>query len=599
MNKPAPLPGWLMRLLIKPKFEPAPVQGPPRELSAVELADGGTKWALAALKGLISETELAPEGQRNATLYSSCRRLGSLVAAGLILDGPGALTSLEGAARRAGLKEVETKKTAANGYKTGLENPARAPKRTEAGRSGLSRRNSKILHPARQTDGSAALAEPELIAIPETVSEDFIAQVLVSMHGNDIVYDSTRKMAFFWESRWVADRTNRLLDLSRQHCRCFNPRGKVSLGKHSTAAGVMKLVAADQRIAVIPEIFDKDDLLLGCPSGVIELESGLFRPGRREDYITMTAGTDPAENEYCAEFLKWLAWFTKDNNELIAFLKRLIGYLLSGLICEHIFIIVYGPGGGGKSTLLDIIRALLGDYADVGNLELFFESEKSSERNYALADANGKRVITAFETKMGQTLDTAKVKSLTGEETIRARQIYEKSFQLRRKFTPILGTNHLPRIKAMDSGIERRLILIPADNQLSKDKIDVGLKDRLLTELPGIMRWAINGFLEYRREGLNPPLIVQSRTREYIYNEDMLSQWLDTDCTIGPDYKAGTTTLRESWNAFQANQGITEEYLTRAKGFAAMMTAKGFRIKHEKKGNVFEGLTLTLKDEGF
>ena len=613
-TKPAPLPGWIIELLQKPKQESPPPQGPPREMSAVELANGGSPWGLKAYEELRVEMDSTPPGTSNDTWNRISFRLGQLVAGGQLTESTAEL--LKHSPRLSRKSQDEINKTFLSGFEKGKQfpdypqerphmapsarqskgnsadhDPPLASQKTPPAGSGA-RRNLKLVG-GTGTDGPAPKPEPEFV--PDNVSEDWIAQAVVGYCGKDILFDAVRKTPFFWDGhRWKADRTNRLLDISRQFCRRFNPSGKASLGKHSTAAGVVKLVAADQQVAVVPEIFDKDDLLLGCPGGVIELASGIFRPGRREDHITMSAGTDPASGEDCPLWTAFIGQCTKMDQAYYSFLKRLVGYLLTGLTTLHLFIIIFGPGGGGKSTFLDTIRAMMGTYAKPVDLALFMEGSES-ERRYALASVFLKRLITAAETKPGQSINTAFIKNITGDRELEARQIYGAPFDFQRKFTPILATNHRPKIPVVDSGLTRRLILLPFNNIPTEADEDLG--DKLLTELPGILRWSINGYLEFKVKGLMPPEIVKASTKKYLWDEDTLQQWLDEACIIGSLEFEGVTTLRQSWNDFQKCQGVDPEKVTKAKGFSALMASRGFMSEHKKTGNFFTGLRLrTLAD---
>jgi putative DNA primase/helicase len=491
---------WEAALPKTVEHQSPPPRAPSRGMNNIDSANGGTPYGLKALEARIAEVENAPIGQRNDIFYQASIRVGQLAAWNDLTNVAAAEASIKAAAARAGLDRDEIIKTFNSGFAWGQQNPGERkpidkrvsgrPLKSDQGRPPEARRKDLRLiggdnSQGTGTDGPA----PEAAFVPETVSEDWIAQAIVGFCGEDIRYDSVRKIAFFWSGhRWEGDRTNRLLDLSRQYCRQYNPHGKASLGRHSTATGVMKLVAADQRVAVVPEIFDQNDLLLGCPGGAVDLTRGLFKPGRREDFITLCSGADPAKNEDCKAWKAFVDQCTKNDEAYSSFLKRLFGYLLTGKVSLHLFIIIFGRGGGGKTTFLDTIRAAMGTYAKTVDLALFMDGSES-ERRYSLAGVSSRRLITASETSPAQAINASFVKNITGEKELEARQIYGAPFNFQRKFTPILATNHRPKIPFVDSGLTRRLILLPFNNIPAE--VDEDLGDKLLTELPGILRWGI------------------------------------------------------------------------------------------------------------
>jgi putative DNA primase/helicase len=237
--------------------------------------------------------------------------------------------------------------------------------------------------------------------------------------------------------------------------------------------------------------FDQNDLLFACANGVIELETGRFRPGRREDLITVQSQIPWIPNASYELWESFLGDLFPDRPEMIRFLRRAIGYSLTGLTCEEVFFILWGNGRNGKGVLLRTIIALMGEYAVTTPFSaLASQPNRCDGPRNDIAALAGRRFVSAQEGKEGCRLDEALIKSLTGGDLITARFLNKEFFTFRPTFKIWLATNHRPEIRGSDIGIWSRPKLIPFTVSFA-GREDRGLKNRLLDpiQLAGVLRW--------------------------------------------------------------------------------------------------------------
>jgi putative DNA primase/helicase len=209
---------------------------------------------------------------------------------------------------------------------------------------------------------------------------------------------------------------------------------------------------------------------------------------------------------------KFLDRVTNHDTELQSFLQRWCGYCCTGFTSEHVFVFAYGTGANGKSTFINTIRGILGDYTTIADMSTFLAS--NSERHPTdLAKLRGARLVVAIETQKGRRWDETKIKALTGGDKITARFMRQDFFDFTPTFKLMISGNHKPRLTSVDEAIKRRLLLVPFTVQIPVAERDKDLADKLKAEWPAILRWMIDGCLEWQRIGLAPPKTVLDATK--------------------------------------------------------------------------------------
>lgn len=212
--------------------------------------------------------------------------------------------------------------------------------------------------------------------------------------------------------------------------------------------------------------------------------------------------------------------------ELVPFIQTAIGYSLTGSVEEQCLFICYGQGQNGKSTFLNAVRSCLGDYAQQAQTSLLISNNKVGNGE-DVASLFGSRFVATIETKDGGSFDDAKVKMLTGGDRIRARNLYENSWEFSPTHKIWFATNHLPKINGADYAMERRLRLLPFDAVISDNEKDLKLWEKLQSEQDGIMAWAIDGLRAWRASGLPIPQIVKDKRKEYCASNDNFGQFIN------------------------------------------------------------------------
>jgi putative DNA primase/helicase len=301
----------------------------------------------------------------------------------------------------------------------------------------------------------------------------------------------------------------------------------LSSQKEARLRSMIGLAKGEASNRIEPADLDRDPMLLGCPNGVIDLRTGVLRDARREDLITKQISVAFDANGQCANWLAFLDWAFQGDKELIEFLQRYIGYVLTGEVSEELMCVFVGDGANGKSTVLMTLLDLMNDYAGKAQSDLLVHAQgKEGAASPDVAALHGKRLIVVSETDDGCVLSEARIKDIVSNEKIAARRLHQDPFEFWPSHKIILATNHRPRVKGTDNGIWRRLAIVGFNSTIADaDKITDYRERVLRPELPGILRWAVEGCLRRAREGMTLPTSVRRATGDYRAEMDTVAQW--------------------------------------------------------------------------
>ena len=211
------------------------------------------------------------------------------------------------------------------------------------------------------------------------------------------------------------------------------------------------------------------------------------------DYVTKSCGATYDQDARCPLWLKFLDRIFDHDASLIGFLRRTFGYTLTGVTHEHALWLLCGGGANGKSVLTATWRALLGDYGTSAAFDTFVVRKGDQGPRNDLAALLGVRFVAASESEEGRRLAEATLKMLTGGDEISARRLYSEFFTFTPTFKLALSGNYRPRIRGTDLGIWRRVRLVPFTVTIPPDEQDPLLAQKLRAELPGILKWAVEG----------------------------------------------------------------------------------------------------------
>ena len=334
--------------------------------------------------------------------------------------------------------------------------------------------------------------------------------------------------------------------------------------------------------------FDRDPYLLNVSNGTMNIRTGAIQPHTRADLITSLASVafDPeADCELWDAFL----WRVVDrDDELYAYLRRFVGYLLVGDTADQSLHFLYGLGANGKSVFCEVLLRLLGDYATVASPDLIMLKRHGGIPN-DVARLRGVRAAVMNETSQGARFDEAKLKDLTGGDKLTARFLHQEFFDFEPTHRIVIRGNHKPAINGTDEAIWRRLRLVPFTVTIPADERDQHLLDKLTVELPGILNWALAGALEWQRDGLKPPAIIANAVRQYREESDTLGRFVAECCEVRKLGQVKSSTLFKRYQEFCEQAG--ERWIP-AKDFPAEMQRRGFEWKRTKAGGMFHGIEL-------
>lgn len=421
----------------------------------------------------------------------------------------------------------------------------------------------------------------------EDGTDDGLAERLVRLHGRDLLYVPRWSRWYVWDGRrYRPDDGNAARGKMRDTVRSFfhdaaeadDPEQQKKLARlalksrsMSRARAALWFAEAHHRVVVRPEELDTDPWALNVQNGTLDLRTGKLREHHRADRFTRLA---PVAYDPTAEAPKWQAFLERvqPNEKMRVFLQRAVGYSLTSSTAEEAMFILHGGGANGKTTFLETVRAALGgDYAVELAVNALTVRKFGDELERLLAPIPGVRLATTIELREGQQLHEQAVKRLTSGEPLRARWLYAESFEFVPTCKVWMGTNHRPTVTGDDDGIWRRLRLVPFEVQIPPEERDGNLREKLREELPGVLRWAVEGCLAWQRDGLAVPESVQDATREYRSSEDVMGGFLAEYCTRGAKMWVSSATLRRGLERWCKELG--EETPT--------MRALGDRLKRE------------------
>ncbi|EOW9529866.1 phage/plasmid primase, P4 family [Bacillus cytotoxicus] len=350
---------------------------------------------------------------------------------------------------------------------------------------------------------------------------------------------------------------------------------------------LMPLVPAER------EDFDRHKYLFNVENGIVDLKTGKLQPHDRNLHLTKITNIEFDENAKCPTWLAFLEQIFLGDKELIDYMQRLIGYSLTGDISEQIMMFLVGGGSNGKSTFINTIKDLVGEYGKQAKADTFIK-KKDTGANNDIARLVGARFVSAIESEEGEKLSESFVKQITGGEPVLARFLRQEYFEFIPEFKVFFTTNHKPVIGGLDEGIWRRVKLIPFNLNLPAHKRDKRLPEKLSLEMPGILNWAIEGCIKWQQEGLKEPKVVAEATGQYKEDMDILAPFLDEVCyTDEPKNEAIRIEAKELYNVYDNWCFKSGERSLGNRSFYRMLETKGFgKTKGSKNRTFLTGITL-------
>ncbi|MGM1412838.1 phage/plasmid primase, P4 family [Bacillus cereus group sp. BceL300] len=341
------------------------------------------------------------------------------------------------------------------------------------------------------------------------------------------------------------------------------------------------------------EEFDKYKYLFNVENGIVDLKTGKLQQHDRELGLTKITNVSFDENAKCPTWLAFLDQIFLGDQDLVEYMQRLIGYSLTGDISEQIMMFLVGGGSNGKSTFINTIKDLLGEYGKQAKSDTFIK-KKDTGANNDIARLVGARFVSAIESEEGEKLSESFVKQITGGEPVLARFLRQEYFEFIPEFKVFFTTNHKPVIGGLDEGIWRRVKLIPFNLNLPSHKRDKRLPEKLSLEMPGILNWAIEGCMKWQQGRLKEPKVVAEATGKYKDDMDILAPFLDEVCYVDErENESITIEAKELYNVYERWCFNSGERALGNRSFYRMLETKGFgKTKGSKNRTFLTGITL-------
>ena len=422
-----------------------------------------------------------------------------------------------------------------------------------------------LIDPLRRTIPSPDLDEA---AEPYPYGDAFNARALVQTHRHEMRYCAPWKTWLAWSgTHWQRDETGQLWRWLRRSIIAFGrdmaqwePAEAKACQAHIMKSlqtprmeGALKAATSWAGISLGPEQFDQERWVLNCANGTLDLRTGTLRPHHPADFLTkclpvaydptalcptweqflhriMGGSQGPDTPDMSVGELEQRRLADAQAQTLIDFQQRFVGYALTGETREQCFCILHGTGANGKSTYLETLRALLGDYALATPSASLLAKDRTDAIPNDIARLRGARLVTAVEMGEGKKLNEELVKRLTGQDAITARFLRAEFFDFTPEFKLLVACNHLPTIGEHDYALWRRIHCIPFAVTIPEAEQDQGLAPKLREELPGILAWAVRGCLTWQQTGLEPPDVVRRATAAYRSDMDALGRFLEECC---------------------------------------------------------------------
>ena len=439
--------------------------------------------------------------------------------------------------------------------------------------------------------------------LPDTLTEASAARRFTEQYAERLRHDFSRSRWVVWSKHyWRPDNNGQVVRLALDAVRLWQQQAVIDISDVNRRAAVLQWAMGFERRAKLESLlglarnfepladagdrWDMDPWLLGCPNGVVDLRTGELRDGRPEDRITMQTGVpfDPAAT--CPRWELFMREIFGGDEDLVDYEWRALGYSLTGVTSEQVLFLEHGAGANGKGTKANVVRSVLGDYAD--NLQfatLEFQQRGGGIPN-DLAALAGKRYVTAAETNDGTRLNEARVKALTGGDPITARFLHAEFFTFKPAAKFWLQFNHRPVVRDDSYGFWRRIRMVPFTQSFP---VDGSLEPTLLAEGPGVLAWMVRGCLEWQARGLGAPGVVCEATETYRSDSDILSQFVEEALELDEASEVGAADLFRHYQEWAKRTGFAERQQLSPQAFGRR-AAERFRRVKTREGWVYRGI---------
>ncbi len=559
------------------------------------------QYALAALEGEAEKVRLAPDGTKHDRVRDSAMAVAGFVRSGAISE-----REIEERLYAAIVDRAEDTHSALQTIRDGIRYGEAKPREIPPPRGAA----FQALPPEIQQDD-------DLLTLLQTApfTDAGNGECFARVYANRFRFERNRRMWLEWDGvRWVFDaqdavyraaialvrmRQAAFLDIEDNDKRVKALTFGIRSENGKPVREMLNFAQHQETMSTTIDQYDRRHWLAGIPSGTLDLSRQQVREANQGDYITKQLGTDYDPEARCPLWLKFLDEVFPNDPELVRFIQRAIAYSLTGDTREQKLFVCHGKGRNGKSVLLNIVRKMMGDYAEHTPFDTFDASQRSNNSN-DLAALKGMRLVTASENDEDRRLAQARVKAMTGQDPITCRFLNKEFFTYIPTYKIWLAVNYKPSVPNGGDAIWERVKMIPftqhfkyttdADYDPIKHRPrDDTLEAKLMGELPGILNWALEGLRDWQQHGLGSAASIDQATQAYRDETDLIGQWLHECTEANPDERLPAAEAFASYQQWCQSYGYHKPTNT---GFKRSLEDKGFVQKRHGRGNVWIGLRL-------
>lgn len=432
------------------------------------------------------------------------------------------------------------------------------------------------------------------------------ARRFVKRHGENVRHIAAWGHWLIWDgTRWRKDATDEVMRLAKETVASIyqeaidatdsdERRDLFKWAMRSEAEARLRAMLAvaesEPGVALAPDELDAHHWLLNCRNGLVDLHTGHLLPHDRTYLCTKRAEVDYDEDAFCPSWEAFLARVFADDTDLIAYVQRAIGYTLTCETSEQCVFVLHGTGANGKSTLIDTLCRLLGDYGMTTPTDTLMVKQGQTIPS-DVARLMGARLVAASEAGDGRRMDEELIKRISGGDRMAARFMHKDWFEFYPVFKLFLAVNHKPTIRGTDNGIWRRIRLIPFTVTIPDDQQDSDLPRKLASEAPGILAWAVRGCIAWQRQRLKTPASVAAATQSYRDEMDTIGRFISDCCVEQSNAQVSAKALYQAYEDWCNEQGEHQMSQTR---FGLSLGERGFQ-KVKTPYVVWRGVGLASK----
>ncbi|GAA1064724.1 phage/plasmid primase, P4 family [Streptomyces asiaticus] len=361
--------------------------------------------------------------------------------------------------------------------------------------------------------------------------------------------------------------------------------------------GILKELPSVPGVPATANDFDRSPELLSVGNGTVNLRTGELKPHDPADLITRMVEPDYRPGALSPRWDRFLVEVFPNHPEMVDYIRRIVGYGITGSTAEQMFVFHHGAGANGKSVFLDVLTHVFRGVTKSAQVSVFEQRTAVGQANPELADLYGARLVFCSETERYSRLADALIKQITGGDPVTARRLHSNPFTFTPTFLLQIAGNYRPAIMSADFGTWRRVKLVSWEATFRGKNADPELPAKLKAEAEGVLAWAVRGAVEWYASGLQEPSAVQQDTADYRESEDRLQEWLEACLVQEPGARIAPMQLRRAYAEWCEDAGMSRKEQLSGWSLGVEVEARGFPKKKVGGRWGFQGIRLKTDAE--